>query len=162
MQRPGLGQAGKAVGRAHAHGGGLFYYALAVRHRVQRGFKRPALDREGRVPGQPVFEGYGLHALEELFKAAGGEEPQFEQYALSKAGADVCPRQACRVSFKEHAPILGRDIFHSHVSQLVAERAFQPKETGRAEPHPRAGIRLDHTQSPSEEFYCLFAPIKIQ
>ena len=133
------------VGGAEPDGGGLFYDALAVGHGVELGLQRPALDGEGGVPGQPVLERYGAHALEELVKAAGGEGAELEQYALCKARPYVCAGEARGVRFKEHAPVFGRDRIHSNVSELVAERAFQPKETGRAEPHPRAGVLLDHS-----------------
>ena len=145
-----------AVGFAHAYSGGLFDDALAVGHGMELRLQRPTLDWEGGVTGQPVLEGYGTHALKELVEAACGEAPQFEQYALGKARPYVCSGKACHIRFKEHAPVFGRDRIHSHMSQFVAERAFQPKETGRAEPYLRAGVFLDHSESPSEPFFLSF------
>lgn len=161
-ERARLRQALQTPGRAEPYGRGLFYYPLAVRHRVQLRLQRPALYREGRVPGQPVLQAERAHPLEKLLKAPRPEAPQLQQDALGKAGADVRPGKAVFVRLKEHAPVLGRDGAHPHMPQLVAEGPLQTKETGRAEPKPRAARRFFHPHHHPRLAKALFIPINIQ
>ena len=112
---------------------GFFHDLLAVRHGVERALERPALDGERAVCGDEVFPRQGAHALKELIKAARREPAEDDQNTLGKARADVRAGNGALVAGEVYAPVFRRDVFHIHMAQLVAERAFQPEQTWRAE-----------------------------
>ena len=128
-----------------AHGGGLFDDALAVNHGVQRAVHRPSLDGEGRAGGYPALQRQGLHALEQLVEAAGGEGAELEQYAFGKAGAYVSARQAALVRDEAHAAVRRRNVHHSQPPQLGGEGALHAEKAGgsKRKLHPHPSVYID-------------------
>ena len=133
-----LGKPREAVDAPEPFDNGFLHDLLAVRHGVERALQRPALDGERAVRGDEVLPRQGAYALEELVEAVRREPAEDNQNALGKARADVCARNGALVAGEVYAPVFRRDVFHIHMAQLIAERAFQPEQTRRAESESHA------------------------
>ncbi len=133
IQRAVFRQPGLMIFCGQTIGHGFFNDFLAVRHGVQGTVQTISLDRECTVFGNITLPRQGLGALKQLVKGAGGKPAHHQQNALTEPAADVCTGQTGLIGGKVNPAVFRTDVFHLHVTQLVAYQPFQTEQAGNAQ-----------------------------
>ena len=125
-----FGQPGDTIAVGHTGCHSLLDDALAVGNGVQLAVQTVTLYGELAVPGDKGFPADGLGAFKQFIKGTSGEAAHYDQYAFTEAGTDVGACHTVFIAAEVNAAVFGADVFHAHVAQFIAYKAFQTKQAG--------------------------------